>query len=249
VTKSALAVLVVDDEPLARRLLIDFLASVGYVGEVKEAADGDSAIRLIDAWQPDVVFLDIVMPGATGLDVVSRIEHHPYIVFTTAFDDYAVSAFELGALDYVLKPFGLQRLQEALERARLAYERDRHAHLERAREVLGKSETLRRVFVRDGKRIVNLDLRRVEHIEAADDYAVLHFQGARYLAKVRLHDLETRLDPAQFVRIHRSHILNVDFIMSCEVHDAWRLSAELRSGRRIVASRAGTRLLKRLVLG
>jgi two-component system LytT family response regulator len=248
VSAERVCVVIADDEPLARRTLRDYLADVSWIGEIRECSDGLEAAALIDAWQPDLVFLDVVMPGLSGVDVLGRIEHAPHVVFTTAHDEYATTAFELGALDYVLKPFGEERLLRVLNRARQALGAADEV-VERARHMLGASRPLTRVFVRDGARIIGLDVSAIESIDADDDYSILWVAGRGHRVRVRLHDVEARLDSARFVRVHRSHIVNLDFLMTCEPYDAWRLEAVLRSGKRIVASRAGTRILKGLALG
>jgi two-component system, LytTR family, response regulator len=247
VSTERICVVIADDEPLARRTLRDYLAAVSWIGEIRECGDGLQAATLIDAWQPDLVFLDVVMPGLSGVEVLGRIKHTPHVVFTTAHDEYATTAFELGALDYVLKPFGEGRLLRVLNRARDALGTVDVA--DRARQLLVPSVPLTRVFVRDGTRIIGLDVSAIESIDADDDYSILWAAGRGHRVRVRLQDVEGRLDSARFVRVHRSHIVNLDFLMACEPYDAWRLEAVLRSGKRIVASRAGTRLLKSLALG
>jgi two-component system LytT family response regulator len=242
------SVLIVDDEPPARRTLREFLGDAPWIQDIREVGDGATAITTIDAWQPDLVFLDIVLPGATGLEVLDRVRHRPHVIFTTAFDQHALTAFELGAVDYVLKPFGRERLMAAIDRARATLATDPAAAIERARATLTSTTSLARLFVRDGARIVALDPAEVERIEADDDYAVFHHRGRRYTVRLRLQDLAAKLDPRQFVRVHRSHIVNVAFIVACEPFDAWRLQVVLTTGHRIVASRAGTRLLHALVL-
>jgi two-component system LytT family response regulator len=246
-TSDAICVLIADDEPLARRTLTDFLRDVPWIQEVREAADGTSAVKMIDGWQPDLVFLDVVMPGLNGVEVLRRIAHQPHVVFTTAHD-YALTAFELGALDYLLKPFGRERLLQVLERAKPRLSDPSGAAI-RANEMLGAGGPLSRIFVRDGARIINMELDRVESIDGGDDHAVFHVGGRDYLVKVRLQDLATVLDPTRFARIHRSHIVNLDHVIACEPFDAWRLQAVMRSGRRVTASRVGTRLLRSFVLG
>jgi two-component system LytT family response regulator len=243
------SVLVVDDEPLARRTLRDFLGGVDEIAEVREVGDGDAAVTAIDAWQPDLLFLDIVMPGRSGLEVLAGTTHRPHVVFTTAHDEYAIAAFELGALDYLLKPFGRDRLLQVVDRARTALAMNDHTAVDRARALLAPREHISRVFVRDGSRIVALDLDTVESIDGSDDHALFRAAGREYLVRIRLQDVATKLDSTRFARIHRSHIVNLDFVTACEPYDAWRLQAVLKSGRRIVASRAGTRVLKGLVLG
>jgi two-component system LytT family response regulator len=241
-------VLIVDDEPPARRTLREFLGGAPWIQDIREVGDGATAITTIDAWQPDLVFLDIVLPAATGLEVLERVRHRPHVIFTTAFDQHALTAFELGAVDYVLKPFGRDRLMAAIDRARATLATDPAAAIERARATLTSTTPLSRLFVRDGARIVALDPSEVERIEADDDYAVFHHRGRRYTVRLRLQDLVAKLDPRQFVRVHRSHIVNLAFVAACEPFDAWRLQVVLTTGRRIVASRAGTRLLHALVL-
>src|SRR5215471_13717529 len=147
------SVLIADDEPLARRTLREHLRSLGWPGPVHEAADGKTAIALANKERPEVVFLDIVMPGATGLQVLERLDYEPKVIFTTAHDQYAVTAFELGALDYLLKPFGRDRLERVLHRAQAALSASAAPLLARAKESLEEKRALSRIFVRDGNRI------------------------------------------------------------------------------------------------
>src|SRR6266545_517608 len=159
-------VLIADDEPLARRTLRDHLSGVEWIGEVHEAADGLSAIRAIDTLRPELVFLDIRMPGASGIAVAEQIVHRPYIIFTTAYDRYAVTAFEIGALDYLLKPFGRERVLAVLDRARIGIEHGMPPIAARATQVLAASKPLTRVFVKERGRMIAIPLERVEHLEA-----------------------------------------------------------------------------------
>jgi two-component system, LytTR family, response regulator len=157
-------VVIADDEPLARRILRDCLSSVDWIGDVHEAADGLAAIRLIDTLRPDLLFLDIRMPGASGIAVAEQITHRPYIIFTTAFDRYAVTAFEIGALDYLLKPFGRQRVLAVLTRARMAMEHGMPPIVARASSVLTASKPLARVFVKERGRMIAIPLEQVERL-------------------------------------------------------------------------------------
>src|SRR5215831_9121851 len=151
------SVLIADDEPLARQTLRQHLVQLGWPGEINEAPDGKSAIEIANAQRPNLIFLDIIMPGANGLQVLEQLTYEPRVIFTTAHDQYAVTAFELGALDYVLKPFGRDRLARAIDRARLAHD-PAVPVLARAREALQPSRTLSKLFVRDGSRIVPIAL-------------------------------------------------------------------------------------------
>jgi two-component system LytT family response regulator len=237
-------VLIADDEPPARRALRGHLAASDWVGEVHDAGDGRSAVRAVDALRPDVLFLDIVMPGMSGLEVLQRITHRPYVVFTTAFERYAVTAFEIGALDFLLKPFGRERVLAVVERARSAIDLGIPPVVARAREALNGSGPIARVFVRERGNVVAVSLEDVERLEACDDYVALHVGGRQQLLHTRLQDLEARLDPRRFVRIHRSHVINLDYLVSIEPREGSRLTAVLKSGARVVASRSGVARLK-----
>jgi two-component system, LytTR family, response regulator len=239
-------VVIADDEPLARRILRDCLSSVDWIGDVHEAADGLAAIRLIDTLRPDLLFLDIRMPGASGIAVAEQITHRPYIIFTTAFDRYAVTAFEIGALDYLLKPFGRQRVLAVLTRARMAMEHGMPPIVARASSVLTASKPLARVFVKERGRMIAIPLEQVERLEACDDYVALCIDNRRHLLHARLHDLYDRLDHSRFLRVHRSHVVNVTRIAALEPRDGARLTVVLASGTRVPASRSGSAELRRL---
>ncbi len=229
--------LVVDDEPLARRKLTGLLAGVDWISCVGEASDGVSAVRLIDTRRPDLVFLDIRMPGLSGIQVLERVRHQPGVVFTTAFDDYAVAAFELLALDYLLKPFAAERFNRTLARIRETMARDRSLGVaERAATALGTAP-LTRVFVRASRGLISMPLSEVERIEGDDDYSALYAGGRRYLLSRRLGDLEARLAPSRFVRVHRSHILNLDHVSAIRRLDGGRAEITMRSGAKVTSSR------------
>jgi two-component system, LytTR family, response regulator len=241
-------VLIADDEPLARRTLREHLRNLGWSGPIHEAQDGQTAIALANSHRPELVFLDIVMPGATGLEVLEQLDYEPKVIFTTAYDQYAVTAFELGALDYLLKPFGRERLERVVQRAQSALNAGAAPLLSRARESLEQMEKLSRIFVRDGSRIVPIPLANLERIQGADDYATLYTSSKEYLVSIRLSDFEARLSKANFLRIHRSHLINLEHVTAIEPYDASRLQIVMRSGARIVATRAGSKRLRELAL-
>src|SRR5499427_5922475 len=242
------SVLIADDEPLARRTLRDHLTRLGWKGQIHEAADGETAITVANQQRPELVFLDIVMPGATGLEVLEQLAYEPQVIFTTAYDQYAVSAFELGALDYLLKPFGRERLQRVLQRAQAALDGMAPPLLARARQSLGPAHALSRVFVRDGSRILPIPLTSIERVQGTDDYVTIYTANKEYLVSMRLSDLEAHLGRDNFLRIHRSHLINLEHVGSIEPYDATRVEVVMKSGRRIVASRAGSKRLRDLVL-
>lgn len=249
--------LVVEDEPPARERLVELLGAVPWVEVVGAAADGPRAVASIDALRPALVFLDVRLPECTGLEVLDRATHRPAVVFTTAYDQHAVAAFELGAVDYLLKPFGRERLDAALARVRRALdaadspgtaEPDDPPPRERARLALGAGGQLERLFVRDRGRLVPLAMRDVERLEAEDDYVAIVARGRRYLVELPLGEFAQRLDPGRFLRIHRAHIVNVDFVSQLVPYDGARLQVEMRDGTKLLASRTRSRELRDLAV-
>jgi two-component system LytT family response regulator len=244
--------LVVEDEAPARKRLVELLRRIDWIECLGAAEDGDRAIALIDSLRPDLVFLDIQLPGVSGLDVLKRVRHQPAVIFTTAYDRYAVSAFELEALDYVLKPFGEERLLTALRRARRALEdQDAEPLRERAARAVAAGETtaasaepLGRFFVRDRGRLVPVDTSEIVRLEADDDYVRVFTRERNYLVYLTLNDFERRLDADRFLRVHRTHMVNLDFVQQVVPLDGGRLQVEMRDGTRIAASRARSRALR-----
>ena len=240
---------VVDDEPLARKQLRDFMAEASWLECVGEAATGTEAVRLIDATKPDLVFLDIQMPEMTGLEVLEEIDHDPAVVFTTAHDRYAVVAFELGAVDYLLKPFGRERFLGAVERARRSITAESDASpADRIRAARTEEQLLTRLFVRDRGRILPIPVHEIVRLEAEDDYVALFARGRRFLVYLPLGEFEQRLDPERFLRVHRSHIVNLDHVSALVPFDGSRLQVEMRDGTKIMASRTRSRELRHLAI-
>lgn len=260
-TTAALSALIADDEPLARQQIRDLLREVPWVRCAGESADGPETLRAIDELRPDLVFLDMEMPGLPGLEVLERAAHRPWVIFTTAHDRYAVSAFEVQALDYLLKPFGRERFLAAVGRARQLLEQRERAmdHADEPRpDALPWSgasadrppghRPISRLFVRERGRIVPLAVPKIDRLEARDDYVAIYAGGRRYLVHIRLADLESHLDPDQFIRIHRSHIVNLDHVNALVPYDGTRLQVEMRDGTKIMASRTRSKELRHLVV-
>jgi two-component system LytT family response regulator len=244
--------IVVEDEPIARAQLRDLLGNVDWIEVIGEAADGRQANAMIDDTKPELIFLDIEMPALNGLEVLKRIRHDPAIVFTTAYDRFAVAAFELEAIDYLLKPFGRDRLHAALERVQRAVRDSTDEPLaQRAGEALDHlsgSGPLTRIFVRDRGRIVPIMIGDIERLEADDDYVAVHTRGRRFLVYLGMNEFETRLDPQHFLRIHRSHIVNLDHVVAMEPFDATRMQVIMRDGAKLIASRTRSRDLRDLAI-
>ena len=234
----------VEDEPEARTNLRAWLLDVEWIAVRGEAADGKSAVALIDHVRPDLVFLDVQLPEMTGLRVLEAVRHAPDVVFTTAYDQYALAAFEIGALDYLVKPFGRERFMKALARVqqRLGGGGAPSAP-ERARAAFAPG-FLTRLFARRGERIVPILARDIRRIAAQGDYAEVHTAAGAFLLHVSLKELAARLDPERFVQVHRSHIVNLDAIDHLKPYDERRLVLVLKDGGEIVASRAASERLR-----
>jgi len=235
---------IADDEPLARQQLRDLLAPVTWVSVLGDAGDGATTIHLVDTARPDLLFLDIQMPGGDGMEVLRRIAHRPQVIFTTAFDRYAVAAFELQALDYLLKPFGAGRLAQALERVRQQIPADGDASTVERLEDATSRQSLRRLYVRIGGRIIPLAVERILHCEARGDYVAVHTADGSYVVSTSIEYLTRRLSPEVFARIHRSRIVNLEAVDAFERHDDKRVRARLKNGATVVASRAWSSTLR-----
>jgi len=241
-----LRVVVVEDELVQRRQMRQWLERMSDVVFVGEAANGTSAVEIIDAITPDLVFLDIAMPEIGGLEVLARIAHAPKVIFTTAFRDYAVEAFELGAIDYLLKPFGVERLASAVQRVR-ARGVERPSIPERVTAVRDDGGPLERVFVRDRNGIVPVPIEDVVRLESDGDYTALITGKRRFLIALPLKVLYERIRGREFVRIHRQHVVNLAHVARVVQFDAARLEVHLQAGGKLVASRAGSQRLRSLL--
>lgn len=228
--------LIVDDEPLARREMRRLLAEFPWVEIVGEAGDASEAAACIETLAPELIFLDIQMPGGSGFDLLARLDHVPRVIFTTAYDHHAVRAFEVNALDYLLKPIEPQRLAAALSRARSKSE-DRGVDVQ-------PSDILERLFVRDGERCWFVPLREVGMLMADGNYVRLFWGQERPLLGRPLHSLEQRLDPKRFFRANRKQIINVDFIENVELGVGGQLHVRLRGGAEVEISRRQARLFR-----
>jgi two-component system, LytTR family, response regulator len=238
--------LLVDDEPIAREGLRAMLTAFEWVEVVGEAADGEAALKEIRRLEPELVFMDVQMPGMLGTDVVRGLGRQPFIIFTTAYSQHAVSAFELGAVDYLLKPFGRVRLAAAMERVRASIgEPQGVSAIERLSGALS-SGPISRLFVRVGGNLVPLLVSEVAWLEADGDYVVAHTDRARHVLNLSLSRLEERLDPARFVRVHRAHIVNLDHVRAFKRDARGNLEAELVDGRRVPVSRARAQEIRSL---
>jgi two-component system LytT family response regulator len=228
--------MIVDDEPLARRELRRLLAEFPDIEIVGEAANVAETAAGVEQWLPELLFLDIQMPGGSGFDALARLEHVPRVIFTTAYDHHAVRAFEVNALDYLLKPIEPERLAAAIAKARTA---KAEAALPAQPEA-----NIERLFVRDGDRCWFVPLREVCLMMSEGNYVRLHWGKSRPLLARPLTSLEQRLDPRHFFRANRQQIINLDFIVSVEPGTGGQLHVQLRDGPEIEISRRQARLFK-----
>lgn len=209
--------LIVDDEPLARERLRNLLDAEPDIELLGESGDGADALRLLEELRPDLVFLDVQMPNLDGFSVVETLgDEAPVVVFVTAFDQFAVRAFDAQALDFLVKPFGRERFQQTLDRARTRLSQLKKQDL--GKEVLSALEGLRtgrrpyveRLVIKSGGKLVFVRVAEIDWIEASGNYVRIHCKGETHLLRETMNGIETKLDPAQFIRIHRSRIANVE---------------------------------------
>jgi two-component system LytT family response regulator len=244
-------VVIADDEAIARAGLRRMLGAFDWIDVIGEAAHGPAALEAIERLRPELVFLDIQMPGLLGTEVLARLTQTPFAVFTTAYAEHAVTAFELGALDYLLKPFGAARLAATLDRVRAALAESvadtpaADTPTDRLGEVLGEGP-LQRLFIRQGSAIVPLPVANVRWFEADGDYVIAHVERGRHVLSLPLARLESQLDPTRFTRIHRARVVNLDHVLAFRSHGKGGMVAELRGGEMLAVSRARAQELRRL---
>ena len=202
--------LIVDDEPLARKMIKEYLQDFPEIKIIGECRNGRQAVKAINEDKPDLVFLDIRMPGMDGFEVLEHIDYIPQIIFTTAYGDYALKAFEVNAIDYLLKPYNRKRFSEAIQKVIYRSAKPNN-EIEKILHVLQQSkepeDNLKRIFVRVGRKIISVQLHDILWIEADGDYTQLHTNSGTHLCNLSLNALEQRLDSNQFLRVHRSFII------------------------------------------
>jgi two-component system, LytTR family, response regulator len=243
-TNGRVRVLVADDEPLARERLRTLLSREEWLELIAECPNGIDAIDAIGRLQPDLVFLDVQMPGATGFEVIEAVgpERMPLVVFVTAFDHYALRAFDVHALDYLLKPFDRDRFQQALGRARQQLERRPNGDLERrllelVQDLKPAAQRLERFVIRSGGRVFFVRADEIDWIEAAGNYVKLHVGAEAHLFRETMNALELQLDADTFYRIHRSHIVNIERVKELQPWFNGEYVVFLRNGTRLTLSR------------
>ncbi len=240
--------LLVDDEPNARTLLKEYIADLGYDFEVLEAENAYSAREILDAHPVDILFLDIGLPEKSGMEMILEKRTSAHVIFTTAYQEFAVQAFEIHAVDYLLKPFGKERFKDAVERVLQHEKQDLQTIVRQTlQQIQSTGKYLERISVRSGGALAIIKVDDIAAIEASLDYCnIVKNDGRTFLDAHKMHYFEKFLNPAQFVRIHRSTIINLDYIASAKRDGSERLTVKMQNGKRYTASRAGWKKLKNI---
>ena len=240
--------LIVDDEELARKLLREMLGSHPEIEIAAECRNGMEAVKAAGEHKPDLLFLDVQMPKLTGFDVLELIDRHNVgVIFVTAYDQYAMKAFEVHAVDYLLKPFSRERFEAALERAKHQKPQKEVDAGELAAAARPAGQYAERIVVKDGTKVTLIPVLKLDYAEALDDYVSLVTEGKKHLKQQTISGLELALDPKLFVRIHRSYLVNLERVTRIEPYGKDSKVAILTNGVRVPVSRAGYARLKTLL--
>lgn len=243
--------LIIDDEKLARELLREYLAPFSQIEILGECSKGTEAVDQIDNLKPDLIFLDVQMPGMNGFDVLDEIVHEPYVIFTTAYDQYAIKAFEKNAVDYLLKPLDQERFKRAVERA-----------LQRKRMEEGNIEDLlssmhatsprtfydSHIFVQKSEKLFNLPVEDIIYLEASGDYTVISTKNDQFVSSSGIGKLEELMNPDKFIRVHRSTIINLTFLKEIERHFNGGMIVKMQSGKTFPVSRTYAKMIRKKVV-
>ena len=243
-------VIIVDDEAPARDVIKNYLSDFADIEIVAEASNGFDGVRVIQEQQPDLLFLDIQMPKISGFEMLELLEKPPVIIFSTAYDQYALQAFEKSAADYLLKPYSRQRFHEAVTRA-LLFVKDKTKHREVIKGIVrhrdAQPEYLERVVVKEGAQIFVIPVDKLHWLEAQDDYVMLHLKDSQFLKQKTMKYFEEHLDPKDFVRIHRSSMVRIAMIKQIELSGKESYAVVLNSGEKLPVSKSGHTRLKEIL--
>jgi two-component system, LytTR family, response regulator len=242
--------IIVDDEKLARDLLKEYLENYPDIELLGEADTGTDAIEKIEKLKPDIVFLDVQMPGMTGFDVLEDLEHEPYVIFVTAYDQYAIKAFEKNAVDYLLKPLDEERFRNAVNRA-LKRKTLEHSSIE---DLLLSMKSDRKgtydthIFVQKSEKLFNLPVEEIVYLEASGDYTIITTKADQFVSSSGIGKLEEILNPEVFIRVHRSTIVNVNYLKEIERHFNGGMVVKMQSGKSFPVSRTYAKLIRKKVV-
>jgi two-component system LytT family response regulator len=241
---------IVDDEKLARDLLQEYIQQMPNLQIVGEASKGKDAVELIDKLKPDLVFLDVQMPGMTGFDVVDEISHDPHVIFCTAYDQYALKAFEKDAVDYILKPLDQERFKLAVDRAmnRMKLEQNNVGELLRNMKTENKTSYDSHIFVQKSEKLLNLPVDEIVYLEASGDYTILSTKNDQFVSSSGIGKLEEILNPETFIRVHRSTIININSLKEIEKHFNGGMVVKMLNGKSFPVSRTYAKLIRKKVV-
>jgi two-component system LytT family response regulator len=230
---------IVDDEDLARQLLVEYLDDYSNIEVVAECGGGRDAIEKIDMLCADLVFLDVQMPGIDGFDVLENIKTDPFVIFCTAYDKYAIKAFDKNAIDYILKPLDKKRFDQAIERATERIYNNDSNFMHQSEDLVANEESKynNNLFVQKSEKLVNLSVIDIVHLEAAKDYTIISTKSEQFVSSSGISKLESKLDPSIFIRIHRSTIINLNKLVEIEKYGSGNLAAHMLNGKTFPVSR------------
>lgn len=238
--------LIIDDEPPARAVVRSFLSQHPSIEILGECSNGFEAIKAIQDQKPDVIFLDVQMPKVSGLELLEVLDEPPVVVFSTAYDQYALKAFEMSAVDYLLKPYSQSRFNQAMVKVMAQLSKGEKTDTQTV--LKNHSDTsnnlLERIVVKTGNKMHVIPVTKIRYIEASEDYVMIYADNSRHLKAQTMRYYETHLDSTQFVRIHRSYIVNVNFVERLEPYDKDTYIAIMNEGQRLKISRTGYKKLK-----
>ncbi len=242
--------LIIDDEKLARDLLREYLESFSEIEIIGEASKGNEAVEKINKLKPDLIFLDVQMPGMTGFDVLEDIDHEPYVIFTTAYDQYAIKAFEKNAVDYLLKPLDQERFRLAVNRA-LKQKKLETSNLEDLLDSLRgerKSSYDTHVFVQKSEKLFNLPVEEIVYLEASGDYTIITTKSDQFVSSSGIGKLDEMMNPDSFIRVHRSTIINLSFLKEIERHFNGGMVVKMQNGKSFPVSRTYAKAIRKKVV-
>ena len=244
--------IIIDDEKLARELLIEFLEPFSDIEIVAQCANGKDAVEKIEALKPQLIFLDVQMPGMDGFEVLEALKHKPYVIFTTAYDQYAIKAFDKNAIDYLLKPLDEERFTRAVNRAfeRIKADESNVEELISSLKISMASESKysTHLFVQKSEKLLNIEVKDIIHLEASGDYTVLSTKADQFLSSSGIGKLEGKLDPEIFIRIHRSTIINLNSLKEIEKHFNGGLIVKMDNGKSFPVSRTYAKQIRKKVV-
>ena len=237
--------IIVEDEELSRKLIISYLKDFDEIEIIKECANGFEGIKAISELKPHLVFLDIQMPKLNGFEMLELLDNIPEIIFITAHNEYAIKAFELNAVDYLLKPYSEKRLIEAVQKAigRIRSQPPTDKNIEKLISQ-SKGDIIERVVVKTGSKIKVIPVQKIQYLEAQDDYVMIYTEDSKHLKQATMKFFENNLDTNQFIRVHWSYIVKIDQVVQLEPYEKDNFVAILKSGAKIKVSKNGMKNLK-----